>query len=148
MRSCNPVQLDSARRRRDAVASRQRGAVSVEVALVTPLLLMIILGGVHLGRALGTRHRVADATGFATRAAALSGNTAAANVRALVQGRMGTAAAQCASLDVVSTVVGVVPNRRIEVTAKCTLPAPFGANLLAAIGAFPSDFTVSAAMPF
>jgi Flp pilus assembly protein TadG len=127
---------------------RQRGAVSVEVALVTPIVVILILGGVDLGRALGTRHRLADATGFATRAAALSGNTTSGNVRTLLTNRFGGGMSMCTALDVASTVIGAVPNRRLEVTAKCTLVAPFGANLLASIGAFPSDVSVSAAMPF
>jgi hypothetical protein len=51
-------------------------------------------------------------------------------------------------VNVSAVVVGAVPNRRLEVTSVCTLKAPFGATLLAEIGAFPSDVTVSAAYPF
>ena len=46
-------------------SSRERGSVAIEMALVTPIALMIILGGVHVGLALGTQHRLADATAFA-----------------------------------------------------------------------------------
>lgn len=139
--------MGNARPRRDA-ARRQRGAISVEFALCTPVLLMLVLGGVHLGRALGTRHRVADATSYATRAAAVSGNTSTTNVRSLVQNRLGTASAQCASLVVTANVVGAVPSRRLEVTTKCGLPAAFGSNLLSSIGPFANEVTVNAAMPF
>lgn len=133
-------------RRRPRAA--QRGAISVEMALATPILLMLILGGVHLGKALATRHRVGDATGFAARAAALSGQTASGQVRGVVNARLGASAAQCATLDVNAQVVGAPPSRRLEVVTKCTLQPPFGAALLTAIGAFPSDVSASAAFPF
>lgn len=126
---------------------REAGAVSVEFALTLPLLLMLVMGGIHLGRGLGTRHRLADATGFATRAAAVSGNTSTANVQSLILARLGTSAAQCAAITVTSSVVGTVPGRRLEVTARCTLPAPFGLNLLDGENPL-TQVQVTAAMPF
>ncbi len=51
--------------------NRQKGGVSVEMALVAPLLILVIVGGVHFGRVLMTRHKLSEATSYATRAAAV-----------------------------------------------------------------------------
>jgi Flp pilus assembly protein TadG len=125
----------------------QRGAVSVEFALLLPMFLILIVGGVHLGRALTTRHRLTDATNFAVRAAAVRGTTNAAEIRTLLQGRLGGAATDCSTLAVTaSTATDAVGLTRLEITAVCTLAAGFGHALLGAIG--PSNLTVTAAMPF
>ena len=50
----------------------QRGSVSAEAALVVPVLVLIILGGVHFGKVLMLRHQLAAATDVATRTAALA----------------------------------------------------------------------------
>ena len=48
---------------------RQKGAMSVEFALLTPLILAMVLAVVHFGGVVLTRHRVTDAANFAVRAA-------------------------------------------------------------------------------
>jgi len=124
----------------------QTGSVSVEFALLLPLFLILVVGGVHFGRVLSTRHRLSDATGVATRSAAVRGITNAATIRGLLQDRLGGAAADCSALNVVaSTVVDAAGLTRLEVTCTCTLNIGFGASILGAIG--PDSLTVTAAMP-
>lgn len=126
--------------------SRESGAIAVEFALTLPILLVLVLGGLHLGRVLGTRHRLSDATGYAARSAAISGATSGPAVQALLLARMGTAATQCSSITVTPKVVGSPPSRYLEVQSKCKLPPPFGAGFLGGIG--PDEVSVTAAMPF
>jgi Flp pilus assembly protein TadG len=124
----------------------ERGSVSVEFALLLPVFLVLIVGGVHFGRVLTTRHRLSDATGYATRAAAIRGITSAGSIRAMVIDRLGGASSDCSAINVVSnTVADGAGLTRLEVSATCTLDVGFGASLLGAIG--PDTLTVSAAMP-
>src|SRR5688500_6300746 len=99
---------------------RSRGGIAVDLALGMPVLLFLVLGGSQLGRALVSRHRLADATGFAARAAAVSGRTDPASVRASVQERMGIEGVRCTGLDVQAVVVpGSTPGGTIQVTTVC-----------------------------
>ena len=125
----------------------QRGVVSVEFALLLPLFLILIVGGVHFGRVLSTRHRLTDATNFAVRAAAVRHTANIGEIRALIQSRLGGATADCSTLSVsAATTTDVVGLTRLNVAATCTLATGFGQSLLGAIG--PADLTVTAAMPF
>ncbi|MBI4508442.1 MAG: pilus assembly protein [Deltaproteobacteria bacterium] len=125
---------------------RERGAVSVELALVTPILLMLVLGGVHLGRALGARHRLSEAVSQATRSAAIANVDNQATIATYVRTRMDAAGPGCTEIRVRSSVsTNAFGIRALEVMASCTLPAPFGERLLGAMG--PSEVSASAAMP-
>ena len=124
----------------------ENGSVSVEFALLLPVFLILVVGGVHFGRVLSTRHRLSDATGVATRSAAVRGITNAATIRGLLEDRLGGATADCSAINVVAnTVVDAAGLTRLEVTCTCTLNIGFGASILGAIG--PEDLTVTAAMP-
>src|SRR5262245_8231672 len=61
---------------------RERGALAVEFGLSMPMLVIVIAGGLQFGRALITRHQLAEATNFATRKAvvATKGNPAVLNL--------------------------------------------------------------------
>ena len=125
---------------------RQRGSVSVEFALVMPLLLLVIIGGVHFGRILMTRHKLTEATNYATRSAAVAHINNANQIRNLIQNRMGTGS-DCASVQVTSTTASdAIGTTRLEVTSRCILSPPFGSNLLGSVG--PSDLVVTVSMPF
>jgi Flp pilus assembly protein TadG len=50
----------------------QRGSVAVEAAFVTPILVLLILGGLHFGKVLMLRHKLAAATDVATRTTAIA----------------------------------------------------------------------------
>lgn len=128
-------------------AMRQRGAISVEFALATPALLLLILGGIHLGRALTTRHRLADATSFATRAAAIARTSDATFVRNTILARLSEGARNCSRIDVTTRLSGLAAGTsQLEVNATCRLRPAFGAGLIGAIG--PDEIAVTAAFPF
>lgn len=124
----------------------ERGAVSVEFAMLLPLFLILLVGGVHFGRVLSTRHRLSDAVGYATRAAAIRRITNAGAIRGILEARLGGARADCSTLNVTATTsVDPAGLSRLEVSVTCTLAAGFGQALLGPVG--PDNLTVSAAMP-
>jgi Flp pilus assembly protein TadG len=126
--------------------SRQFGGVSVEMALCAPVLILVIVGGVHFGRVLMTRHKLAEATNYATRAAAVSRNTNATVIRNQILARMGSGSG-CSSVNVTSsTTTDAIGVRRVEVRSVCNVNTGFGGALLGAIG--PDQLEVSAAMPY
>lgn len=127
----------------------ERGVIAVEFALMSPLLLALILGGVYLGLALATRHRLADATAYAMRQVAVartaeSRANLSLTIDGLVRERFGDVSKQCAALKVSAAVVPALAGaRRLEVRAICTLTPAFGASLLAFVV---NDVTVNTAM--
>jgi Flp pilus assembly protein TadG len=127
------------------VRSTQRGSASVELALGLPLLLMVILGGVHLGRVVMTRHQLADAASYATRAAAIAARPDAARIRAAIRDRLGPGSA-CGAVAVQSRAerdeLGV---HRLEVTARCAVSTGIGGALLGALG--PGELVVHVVQP-
>jgi len=123
----------------------ERGSVSVEFGLLLPIFLVLIIGGLHFGRVMTTRHRLTDATNYATRAAAVANITNAGAIRTMLQSRLGGAAADCSAISVTATTVVDGGLTRLEVSATCTLNIGFGASILGAVG--PDSLTVSAAMP-
>jgi Flp pilus assembly protein TadG len=124
----------------------ERGGVSIEFVFGVPALLFVVLSGLTLGRALLTRHRLADATGFAARAAAVEQETSPDVVQELVQRELGTEAARCTSLVITTDVVpGAGEGEALQVTATCALQPMFGSELLSVLG--PEELVVVAAMP-
>ena len=124
----------------------ERGAVSVEFALVLPILITIILGGLHFGQVLTTRHSVADATSYATRNAAINGVADNTVIRSVIENQLGTNSG-CSAISVSTNLVtDGFAQVRLDVTTRCTLAPTFGIGFLGAIG--PDEITVSAAMPF
>jgi Flp pilus assembly protein TadG len=125
---------------------RQRGSVSVEFALVMPLLLLVIVGGVHFGRILMTRHRLTEATNYATRAAAIAHNGNPNQIRTLIQNRLGSSSG-CTSVQVTAaTSTDALGVTRLDVQSRCLLAPAFGGGLLGSVG--PSDLVVNVSMPF
>jgi Flp pilus assembly protein TadG len=126
---------------------RERGAVSIEFAFGIPVLLFAVLSGITLGRALLTRHRLADATAFGARAAAVAGETNGDTVHDLVAQQFSDEANRCASLNVVTQVIpGAAPDTQaLQVTSTCALVPMFNSEWLSVFT--PSEITVVAAMP-
>lgn len=125
---------------------RQRGAISVELAIGLPLLVLVIMAGVHFGLILKTRHQLGDATNHATRLAAIARNANPAAIRTAVQDRLG-ASSGCQGLNVTSSsardAFGV---NRVDVTARCNVNTGIGGQLLGFLGS--SEISVRASMPF
>jgi Flp pilus assembly protein TadG len=125
---------------------RQRGAVSVELALGLPILIAVIMGGIHFGLVLTTRHRLGDAANYATRLAAIARNPNPNVIRAAIAGRLG-ADSRCTGLDVRSTTsVDAFGVHRLDVTARCTADTGIGGALLSFLGS--SEISVRASMPY
>jgi Flp pilus assembly protein TadG len=124
---------------------RQRGSVSVEFALVAPLIILLLVGGVHFGKVLMTRHELTEATNYATRAAAVGRISAPGAIRTLLLDRLD--ASDCTNVNVTAqTATDGLGLTRLEVTATCTLDTGIGGNLLGAVG--PDDLSVTGSMPF
>lgn len=125
-----------------------RGVIAVELGLCLPVLLAILLGGLHLARAIHARHRLSDAVSVAARAAAISGSTDQGTIAALVVQRLaqGQNGPPCDGNPVITaTQVGASPFSRLEVSATCNLPPPFGKTLLGSMG--PTSVSSTASMP-
>ena len=133
-------------RPRGSPGQRQRGSVSVEFALVMPLLLLVIIGGVHFGRVLMTRHRLTEATNYATRSAAIAHVSNANQIRTLIQNRLGPTSG-CSSIQVnTTTATDALGVTRLDVQSRCILAPAFGSGLLGSVG--PGDLVVNVSMPF
>ena len=127
-------------------ASAQRGSVSVEFMLLMPLFLMLIVGAIHFGSIINTRHRLTDSVNYAVRAAAVQRTPTANAVRTMIEGRMGANQSDCTTISVVSNLIPDGALTRLEIAATCNLSAPLGSSLLGAVG--PDTLTVQAAMPY
>lgn len=125
---------------------RQRGAVAVEAALTAPILILLVVGAVHFGLVIKTRHSLTDAANYAVRAAAVSRNTSASQIRGYMQTRLGAATADCTELTVDASVsTDAAGLDSLQMKATCRLAPTFGGTLLGPVG--PDQLTVSAGMP-
>ncbi len=125
--------------------NRERGAAALEFALSIPILLILCLAGLHLGRAMTARHQLNAAAGYGARAASVAGASAfnPSTIASLVQQQ--AAHSQCSSPPtVVVQSIGAQPYTRVTVTATCILKV-FGSNLIPGIG--PTSVSVTASMP-
>ena len=132
--------------RRNRRLRGQRGAISVELAIGLPILVLVIMAGVHFGLVLKTRHQLGDATNHATRLAAIARNPNPTVIRTAIQDRLGSGTG-CDNLNVSSSsardAFGV---NRVDVTARCTVNTGIGGQLLSFLGA--SEISVRASMPY
>lgn len=132
--------------------NRERGAVAVEFVLSMPALLLVVFAGLHLGRAISARARIADAAGFAARAEAIAasgrpnGQVLPDQIIAMVNSRM-AGTSECASVETTQQVQGTAPYRYLTVTVRCTLSTimtalvgDLGLTSVAASAAMPIDF--------
>jgi Flp pilus assembly protein TadG len=125
----------------------ERGAVSVEFALVMPLVVLVLIGGIHFGGVLMTRHELTEATNYATRSAAIARDGNAGRIRNLIMSRMGPNSG-CSNILVNSTTAtNAMGVTHLRVTARCTLAPSWGSGFLGGVVG-PSSLSVSVAMPF
>jgi Flp pilus assembly protein TadG len=114
--------------------------------LLMPVFAILILGAAHFGGVLTTRHKLSDATSYATRAAVVRRVSDAPGIQAMLVERLG-APNRCATVGVVASLItdgtGLT---RLQVTATCTLQPPLGSSLLGAIG--PASVSSTVAMPY
>lgn len=96
--------------------------MAVEFGLCVPILVVLVMGGVHFGLALTTRHALADATSIATRSAAISGNYSSSDILDEIQAQMGDSADYCKMWSVARTnPTNSFDQEYLKVTATCTL---------------------------
>jgi Flp pilus assembly protein TadG len=113
------------------------GSASTELVLVTPLLVLVLLVAVALGRMASARLRVDDAAHQAARAASLARTADDAQRRAQTTARaaLTTSGASCAHFTVTADVGAMTPGTVVRVSVACT------ANL--GVSALPAHVTVT-----
>ncbi|MDA8314446.1 MAG: pilus assembly protein [Actinomycetota bacterium] len=122
-----PIVMKSSTRRRAAGVGRglrdERGAVATELVLLTPLLILILLFVVALGRLAGARINVDGAAAQAARAASIAttpgGATAAAQQAATAA--LGSDHVTCATLQVATDTARFAPGGSVTVTVTCAV---------------------------
>ncbi len=128
---------------------RERGAVAVEFALATPILFIIIFGGLHLGRAISARSRVVDAASFAARTESIAassrpgGAIVGSEITKMVNARM-AGTSECSNVTSNHTVEGTAPYLYVTVKVECTLTT-VGTGFIGNLGL--TTVSASAAMP-
>ena len=130
--------------------SDQRGSAALEVTLITPLLVLVLLFVVGLGRLAAGRGEVDGAAADAARAASIARSPAAAvtEARTAAAATLADRSITCQPLDVAVDVSDFRPGGTVAVTVACTVqlsdvePAGFGAtkqlhgHAVAAVDAF------------
>jgi Flp pilus assembly protein TadG len=123
----------------------QRGSVSVELALGLPILVMVILAGVHFALVIKARSELGDATTNAARVAAIARNANPTTIRSVIQARLGTGSG-CGNITVTSSMAtdafGV---HRVDVSARCTVNTGIS-GLVSFLGT--PEVAARASMPF
>ena len=126
-RGAPPIAMKSSTRRSAAGAGRalrdERGAVATELVLLTPLLILLLLFVVALGRLAGARIDVDGAAAQAARAASIAttpgGATAAAQQSAAAA--LGSDHVTCATLQVATDTARFAPGGSVTVTVTCAV---------------------------
>lgn len=106
-----------------AWARDERGSAAVELVLLVPVLVMLLLLVVTVGRFASARGLVDDAAQQAARAASLTRNpdTAEKTARTTAQHALDGAGVACASLAVTVDTSRFAPGGRVRVTVACTV---------------------------
>ena len=126
-RGAPPIAMKSSTRRSAAGVGRalrdERGAVATELVLLTPLLIVMLLFVVALGRLAGARINVDGAAAQAARAASIAttpgGATAAAQQSAAAA--LGSDHVTCATLQVATDTARFAPGGSVTVTVTCAV---------------------------
>lgn len=105
------------RRRRD-----ERGSAPIELTLLAPVLLVILLFVVGLGRMAHASQQVESVSADAARAASLERNTAASTgvAQAAARSSLDRAGLSCVSMNVDVDVSNYQPGGTVRVTVSCT----------------------------
>jgi Flp pilus assembly protein TadG len=109
-----------------------RGSIAVELGLAIPIFLLVVCGGLSLGRALVTKHNLESAVSYAARSAAIANQRGEAWIHNAVNARLGNERTACSALQ---TRVKVIPSpaagtpEALEVTTTCDLDPMFGGLL-------------------
>jgi len=104
-------------------AGGEDGAVATELVLLTPLLVVMLLFVVALGRLAGARIDIDGAAAQAARAASIarSPTAAAAMARQTATDALSSDHVTCTALRVTTNTAGFAPGGQVEVTVTCTV---------------------------
>ncbi len=132
--------------RRVLKARDEYGTAALELVLIAPVLLVVMLFVIGLGRMAHARQEVESVAADAARAASLERNTAqsAAAARTAAQTSLGDAGLACTQLSVSVDISNYRPGGQVEVTVSCT--AQLGDVALSGLGGS-KVFTASSIVP-
>ena len=101
----------------------ERGAVATELVLLTPLLIVLLLFVVALGRLAGARINVDGAAAQAARAASIATTPAQATAAAQesATAALGSDHVTCATLKIATDTAGFAPGGSVTVTVTCAV---------------------------
>ena len=110
-------------RRREALRRDESGSVAAELVLLTPLLILLLLFVVALGRLSGARLEVDGAAAQAARAASIARDpaTAVAMATQTATAALGSDHVTCAQLTVSTNTAQFAPGGSVAVTVTCTV---------------------------
>jgi Flp pilus assembly protein TadG len=124
----------------------ERGTAALEMVVLAPVLIVVLLFVVGLGRMAHADQQVQSVAADAARAASLERNTnaSAAAARQAAEASLGEAGVSCTDLDVSVNLSSYEPGGQVSVTVTCT--ADLGA---VAMAGFPGSrvFTASSTVP-
>ena len=126
-RAAPPTVTKRSVRRRAAGVGRalrdERGAVATELVLLTPLLILMLLFVVALGRLAGARINVDGAAAQAARAASIATTPAEASAAAqqTATAALGSDHVTCATLQVTTNTARFAPGGSVSVTVSCSV---------------------------
>ena len=108
---------------RRRLAGKESGAVATELVLLTPLLLVMLLFVVALGRMVSGRLDVDGAAAQAARAASIARDpsTATAMAQQAATTALGSDHVTCGHLTVTTDTADFVPGGQVSVTVTCTV---------------------------
>ena len=108
--------------RRARVPRDERGAAAIELVLMAPVLLVVLLLVVGLGRMADARQQIESVAADSARAASLERNTALSADAAMeaAQRSLGDAGLSCTGLDVNVDISDYQPGGQVHVTVSCT----------------------------
>ena len=103
--------------------TEESGSVATELVLLTPLLLLMLLFVVALGRTVSARMEVDGAAAQAARAASIARDpaTATAMAQQAVTTALGSDHVTCANLTVTTDTADFEPGGQVAVTVTCTV---------------------------
>ena len=101
----------------------ESGSVATELVLLTPLLILMLLFVVALGRTVSARLEVDGAAAQAARAASIARDpaTATAMAQQTATAALGSDGVTCGHLSVSTDTAGFAPGGQVQVTVTCTV---------------------------
>ncbi len=148
--------MDSVNREEKRIQNGQQrrnesGAVSLEMALLLPILLLLVLGLATLGHAMTVRFMLSSAAYDAARLCTLSGKQGSACAQAAMKKKLGKSANWCSTLSINGKAyaeAGYTQVNSFEVNATCAYKGAVGTKFLASYKITLATLRARAVMPY